>query len=664
MRRVDRRGRIALVLAGAVGLTAAVALMRQTQETASRETDAPLPSIVVLPTTVAKFAEAGVVLPESGDGPDTAGEVRATPGDRTLRLSWARSIGGDQPRGAAGYDVRWGRPGALDNTMLVAASEIELRGLTNGERYDVEVRSVDAYGKRSAPVAGSGTPEPKGDDPLRPVLTGMYDDFRADNAPDPADWALQRAGRNCLRAGAGTDAEDDRLVLDLRCGNSEAVLRARAPMKLGAGSDLGRVVVVTDGPVPGGEISIALVPGPVTALGVAAGANLATPEPGRAVEDAALPPGAIRAVVTSSGAKIATGPGVTRTGAAPPRGETASVLGSPGVTARWELRLTTDGVTLHRDDELAAAADVVPSWQEATVLVGFSASPGDSARLHVDAIGFTGERTEPPNVVDYPGMTAGESVQPMPGDLAAGRADPKRRLIDRAPTAEAARLQVLAGPTARCAEGDLIADFNGPLVTLVAAVPGGLPANGPYCPYVGEFPPELLSLLRDGVLTTPVIRSPKSIGISVAGVLSVTYPRGKNVERGPAAEPPGPPPTGERHRLAHLAAELRNAAGEELVAGDPVPKGRVVLDVVLDGLAGQRETGQLGGIAGIEVRLDNKLVAGLPTISDGAAPAGGYRFGLSVAELDAGSHVVEVRVLGVESGARPRSLLVGFQVDG
>ena len=652
------------MLAGAVGLTAAVVLMRQTQESAPRDLDAaPPPTIAIAQTTVARFAEAGIVLPESGDGPDAVGELQATPGDRTLRLSWARSADGDVPRGASGYDVRWGRPGALDNAMLVAATEVELRGLTNGERYDVEVRSVDAYGKRSAPTGGSGTPEPTGDDPLRPLLTGLYDDFRGDNAPDPASWAVQRAGSNCLRAGPGTAQEDDRLVLDLRCGNSEAVLRARAPMRLDAGPTLGRVVVVTDGPVPRGEISITLAPGPVTALGVAAGANPPATEPGRAVEDAALPPGTIRAVVTANGARIVTGAGVRRTGA-PAAGELASVLGAPGVTARWELELTTTGVLLRRDGELAADADVVPDWRETTVMVGFTASPGDSARLHVDAIGFTGERTEPPTVVDTAGALAGETVRPMPGDQQPGGADPRRRVIDAAPTAESARLQVLAGPTASCAEGELVADFNGPVVKLGAAVPGGLPPKGPYCPYVAQLSPELVGLLRDGVLTTPVIRSASRTGVSVTGVLSVTHPRGTPVERGPAAEPPGPPPTNERHRLAHLSAELRDAAGEELVAGEPVAKGRVVLDIELDGLAGQRETGQLGGIAGIEVRLDNKLVAGLPTVEDGAAAAGAYRFGLSVAELDAGSHVVEVRVFGVQAGARPRSLLLGFQVDG
>lgn len=661
VRRVDSRGRVALLVAGAVGLTAAVVLLRETQATAPSEND-PLPSIAVAPTTVGQFTDPSVVPPQRPDQPPgQVGELLVTPGDRTLRVSWARSAGGDIPRGATGYEVRWGRPGTLDHRMLVAASEVELRGLTNGERYDVEVRSVDAFGQHSASAAINGTPQPAGPDPLRPVLTGLYDDFGADNAPDPARWAVQRAGRSCARLGAGTGDEDDRLVLDLRCGNSETALRARAPLRLATGPELGRIVVVTDGPVPGGEVSITVVPGPVHALGVAAGANPPQPEPGRAVEDAGLPPGTIRAVVTADGARIATGPGNPRTAAAPPPGEVISALGAPGVTARWELRLTTAGTTLHRDDQLAASADVVPNWQEATVLVGFSASPGDAARLHVDAIGFTGPSSEPANVVDVADAIAGETAQP--GSSTQGRADPKRELLEKAPNAESAQLQVLAGPTASCPADDLEADFNGPKLLLGAAVPGGLPPRGPYCPYLAQLTPEVMALLREGRLTTPVIRSANSVGVSVTGVLSVTYPAGTAVERKPATESPGPTPTGDRHRLAQLGAELLNAAGEKLVAGTPVPRGRAVLAVQLDGLAGQRETGQLGGIAGIEVRLDGRLVAGLPTVADSGAAAGEYKFGLSLADLSAGGHAIEVRVLGVESGARPRNLRVDFQVE-
>jgi hypothetical protein len=148
-----------------------------------------------------------------------------------------------------------------------------------------------------------------------------------------------------------------------------------------------------------------------------------------------------------------------------------------------------------------------------------------------------------------------------------------------------------------------------------------------------------------------------------SGVLEVTYPPDARPERRPATDPPGPPPTGERHRLAHLSAEVLNAAGERLVAGEPVPHGRAVLDVRLDGLAGQRETGQLAGIAGIEVRLDNQLVAGLPTVTDGPALAGRYQFGLAASRLPPGAHVIEVRVLGAAAGTRPRGLWLSFQVS-
>ena len=653
---MDRRGRVALLLAGTVGLVGAVVLLRSTQSGVPHERELPPPSIAVAPTTVVKFADPVVVLPEPGERPEAVGDVQSEVADRTLRLRWAQAVSGVTPRGATGFEVRWGRPGALDNVMLVAAPEVELRGLTNGERYDAEVRSVDAFGRRSAPVRGTGTPQPQPPDPDRATLTGLYDDFSTDTAPDPVRWAVQRVSRSCLRTGPGSGREDGRLVLDMRCGSAENELRARVPMHLSAGPVLGRLTVITDGPIPGGQLSIAVVPGPVTMLGVAAAGNLPRSEPGKAVEDPALPQGTIRAMVTADGAAITAAPGTPRTPAPAATAGLTPVLGAPGVTSRWDLQLATDGVTLRRDGDLVASGDVLPSWQEATVLVGFAAPPGDSARVHVDAIGFSGQPGSPPNVVDIGKVIAGDVSYPP------GAAGPSRGSFSAAPGAGSARLQVVAGPTDRCAENSMSADFESVTVPLHPAVPGGAPAGGPYCPYVAEFTAELMDRLRGGQLTTPVIRSAERAGLSVFGLLEVTYPPGVAVNRQPATDPPGAPPDGEQHRLAHLSAELRNAAGERLVEGDPVPRGRVVLAVSLDGLAGQRETGELAGIAGIEVRLDGKLIAGLPTTSDGPAAAGDYQFGLSASRLSAGSHVLELRVLGSQSGTRPRGLWLSFQV--
>jgi hypothetical protein len=648
--------RVALLLAGAAGLVGAVVLLRSTQSGVPHERELPSPSIAVAPTTVARFEDPIVVLPEPGAPPGTVGDVRAEAADRTLRLRWAQAVSGAAPRGASAYEVRWGRPGALDNVMLVAAPEVELRGLTNGERYDAEVRSVDTFGQRSAPIRATGTPQPQPPDPDQATLTGLYDNFHADGAPDPSTWAVQRTGRSCLRVGPGRGQEDDRLVLELRCGSAESVLRARVPLRLTGGPVLGRIMVTTDGPIPGGQLSIAAVPGPVTALGVAAGANLPKAEPGRATEDPALPQGTIRAVITADGAMITAAPGVPRAPAPAVTTGLSPVLGAPGVTARWELQLATDGVTLRRDGDLVASGDALPSWQEATVLVGFAAPAGDSARVHVDAIGFSGEPSNPPTVVDIPGAVAGDGTYAPPA------AGPSRRYFGAAPQAQSVRLQVIIGPTAQCIENSLSADFETVNLPLHTAVPGAAPPGGPYCPYVAELTPELMDRLRIGHLTTPIIRSSGSTGQSVYGTLEVTYPPDTLVTYRPATDPPGPPSDGERHRLAHLSAELRNAAGKRLVEGEPVPRGRAVLAVSLDGLAGQGETGELAGIAGIEIYLDKKLIAGLPTVADGPAAAGNYQFGLSTSKLDAGSHVLELQVLSSQSGTRPRGLWLSFQV--
>jgi hypothetical protein len=126
--------------------------------------------------------------------------------------------------------------------------------------------------------------------------------------------------------------------------------------------------------------------------------------------------------------------------------------------------------------------------------------------------------------------------------------------------------------------------------------------------------------------------------------------------------PPGPRPANDQNRLPELSAELRNAAGDALVSGVPVERGRLVIDITLDGLTGQRTTGQVGGAAGIQVLLDNALVAGLPTTRDGPAAGGSYQFGMSLNKLNPGDHIIEVRVYGTESGTRPRSTWINFHL--
>jgi hypothetical protein len=654
-----------MMLAGIIGVALAVVLLRLTQESAPTGRSIPTTPRPA-PTTVEQLAEPGIVLPAAGEPPAGAGKVQADAGDGLLRVRWGQAVSGSTPRGATGYDVSWGPDGRLDRHLLVAAPELELRGLTNGTRYDVEVRSIDAYGQRSPPVRGSGVPAVGEPDPWRQTFTGLYDDFRSGSGPvpDPDRWAVQRLNSSCLRAGPGQDEEAGRLVLEVRCGSTTAVLRARVPLRLNSGDVLARIGLVTDAPIPGGQVAISLVPGPVAMLGVPPDADLRPAEPGHAVDDPNLPLGTIRAVIDASQAEIVAEPSVPRTPVS--TGQLSTVLGSPGVTSRWELELASGGVALRRDGLLTATGNVRPEWTEATVLFEFTAPPGEIARLHLDAIGFTGQPgAPPPKIVDVP------DVITVPHIYLYVEPGPDTRTLPATP-GQSARLHSVIGPVRDCRLADLAADFGGPLVPMAPVMPGAAPAGGPYCPFAAELPANLLDLLRRGVLHTPYLRvrgieSPGS-SMPVAGsFLEITLTPDAAVDRAraggaAAVPPPGPRPASNQNRLAQLSAELRNAAGAALVPGAPVEHGRLVLDVTLDGLTGQHVTGQVGGVAGIQVLLDDHTVAGLPTTRDGPAVGGSYQFGMSLNSLNPGGHVIEARVYGTESGTRPHSIWINFQL--
>jgi hypothetical protein len=106
--------------------------------------------------------------------------------------------------------------------------------------------------------------------------------------------------------------------------------------------------------------------------------------------------------------------------------------------------------------------------------------------------------------------------------------------------------------------------------------------------------------------------------------------------------------------------DLGDATGQPLTTPTVAPEGRLVVTVGLEGAAAQWDTGSVGGVQGIQLWLDGRLIAGLPTSIGGPSPGGGYPFPMGLSGLTAGRHVLEVRVIGVDGSQS--STLESFSV--
>src|SRR5262249_41842939 len=145
----------------------------------------------------------------------------------------------------------------------------------------------------------------------------------------------------------------------------------------------------------------------------------------------------------------------------------------------------------------------------ATVLFEFTAPPGEAARLHLDAVGFTGPTSALPKIVDVLDVVA------IPRMYQRSEPGPNTRTLPATP-AQSARLHAVIGPVRDCPLAGIAADFGGPPVPMGPVIPGEPPADGPYCPLTAELPDNVLDLLRRGVLHTPFLRSDES-ELPVAG---------------------------------------------------------------------------------------------------------------------------------------------------
>lgn len=535
-----------------------------------------------------RHAAGPVALPEPGPPPDPPRALAAEPGPGRLRVVWADS-------GAPAYEVRW-----EGGARLVGAPATQIGGLVDGRSYRVRVRAVDAFGQRSDPVETTAAPGP-GDTSWRAGL-GVVDEF-----PDGAPGGRWRLSNGCAEVGGRAPGAAG-LAIDLDCGAEEAVLRARAPLRVPEGEVPARLVTLSDAAGPGGRLVLDLAPGPRDRLG-------ATP-----------PPEGVRAVVDDQGARVLTGPGTEPVAPRVGRPGHASRRGV-GVPHLFELRVTRGGVVVLQDGLPVPSAAVAPRWTRASV--GLGGPRGRRARVHV----ATAAEPAPP-VVEVP-------VEPATRQVLAPDTPAPHVGIPALPLSAARVVATLTAPPGL--------DTSAISVQLGdARLPAHPTTSGEVVTVVADVPPRL----RGGAQAPFTIRTPTPSGARVLeSYLEVVPTPGAPVPTPPRSNrvPPG------RDALPVPALLLSDPAGVPLAGPED---GGVVLTAVLDGQAAQWDTGSIGGVQGVELHLDGAPVAGLPTSADGPGAGGRYVFPLT--GLTRGGHVVELRVVG-EDGART-SAVARFEV--
>lgn len=647
-----------MVLGGLVVIGGAVTVLRAPASEEETPTSTPFPPPQ---TTVRAFADKRVLVPEAGKPPAPPAELKVRPSKGRLVVSWsAADTGEPEPEGAAGYEVQWGRSGNLDRVRLVAEPVVQLDGLVEGYEYLVQVRTVDSFGQRSEPISVASTAIDYEAD--RTGYT-FADRFDGEPALDPAKWSLTRYPL-CGTADGGEGDNAHRLIINARCGSeTQLTLRSRTPFRLlpraqAKNGELGRMVVATDAPGPNSELTIDLVPGAANVVGCLTCTSTTSPQPGRAGLDRTLPPGTIRVRLAGTPARfgrpasttvqVLTGPGVP-TRHRPVRVEQPRPP-RIGVSVRWEVVFRVDGILVQRNGVTVGGAHIVPQWTEATALLGMTTDSLAGLHNGLDLVGFTGAPTETPPLVPAPPVNVAELLSPStppgsePRTYAAGR--------DLAGV-RGGRLWLALVPAEPLPKrtGRFTVDVAGRELPLHPAVDGQPMVPGAIYPMVADLP-------ADAVLLDP---GADQVSIEVRAEMPADARGGATVAkaeleligdpsggfRAPRTEESGIGSPEVRPELARPEVRLLNAAGTPIPENEPVPRGRLVIDIVLNGQAGQVYAGELAGLAGVEVSLDQRKIAGIPTTADGPGVGGSWRLALNTDGLAPGGHTIQVRTVGV-----------------
>ncbi|MCE7009454.1 fibronectin type III domain-containing protein [Kibdelosporangium philippinense] len=540
-------------------------------------------------TTVKEYVDEVALVPKPGGKPEKPANLTVIPGPHRLQVTWTAK--------APGYEVQL-RAGDLIRTQLLAGNTIQFDGLDNNTEYQIGVRAVDSFGQQSEVSSARQRPSAIRPDESRYALV---DHFDGQVVPDPARWRLANNAA-CARMSRGVGDDSRRLVISAACGNESVALRSRTPLQLrDIDGELGRVMIETDYPAKTGTLMFDLVPGPADLL------------------DNNLPPGTLRVKVVSDS--------VTMPGA-----DAVKIPPKPGLSTRWELVLRTDGLSLWRDGTKVAASGFVPTWTTATPLFGFVGPFNGLTYVGIDAIGLSSAQT--PAFVAPPRITStntGRSprTEPMTGVLGG-------------------QLRMTVRTTHREQMTPMSVTINGRLFPARPAVDGHEFEPSYRFPIVADIPADALVLSGDR----------RELRISVQGAKPAISPVVQHAELelipDPAskpspeqAEPPPQPAVRPPVTLTSFDTRFLDAAGEKIENNEVVSRGRIVLEVTGDEGAAQ------AGLAGIEVFIDNKRMAGIPTAVDGPAVAGRWLIALNSGAFEPGPHILEVKAVSTDPNVAP-----------
>ncbi|HEY0639287.1 MAG TPA: fibronectin type III domain-containing protein [Pseudonocardiaceae bacterium] len=606
------RRRLVAALAGAAVVAAGVALLRSGVEPPAPPATSPEGE------QIRAFHDAALIdpPPRPESDPGEPGALRVDPRQGGALITW--------PPAPYGFDVRWGRAGGpLDTVRYLTTPGMTLYGLEPGE-YQVEVRAVDAVGRRSAPATARVTVTSE----VPPWASGLdfLDDFTQGADLAPERWYLGDDMRRCLRRNGPREPV-------LLVGQCYTVLRPNGMVRLsepGPGGVRGRVLVVADVPATRPEPQL-------VGESVVEDANELVIAVGQAFQ---LGGENVVLRVSVKGAFLSAG-GADEVQQAARLDEGAA--GYPGAMRRWELVFTDAEVRVLTDGEQVGAVPYRADWDEAQLSVT-AQQPFDSGLnggTRVAMVGYTGDRA-----ADRPA----ESIVIRPASEEAGG-----RQVVRLPgrdTAEAAVFSALVIGLAEDGSPDapeVVAEFGGrPLATTSDRT-----GHGTY------WLRAALTAEQARAGGDLVLRSVDGTPFSAYEIeLRVDHRRGTALRLAEVrSSEVHDTPTMPRARIV-----VRRDGRVVDPAERRVP-GRLEFEVTVDSATAQGIGGSVVGWVALRVEFDGRPVLDLPTADDGPAVAGRYVFTLDTTSLGGISAGLQVMLVPDRRDVTPTVERVSVRVE-